>query len=116
MSIGFGIYAQNFGSYNATYGSLGSVIVFLTWLYLSAYIVLMAGELNAEMEHETLADTTVGDPKPFGDRGAHVADTAPDDMAERVDVDTLDALHRRAAENQRIDSHDREDGRDERTA
>ncbi len=50
MSIGFGLYVQNFGSYNETYGSLGSVIVFMTWLYLSAYIVLIAGELNAELE------------------------------------------------------------------
>jgi hypothetical protein len=48
--VGFGFYVTNFGSYNATYGSLGAVVVFLTWLYLTAYILLMGGELNSELE------------------------------------------------------------------
>jgi len=52
-TAGFGYYVSNFGNYNATYGSLGAVIVFLTWLYLSAYILLMAAELNAEVERQT---------------------------------------------------------------
>ena len=51
-TLGFGIYVSNFGSYNATYGSLGAVIVFLTWLYLTAYILLMGAELNAEVERK----------------------------------------------------------------
>jgi membrane protein len=51
-SFGFGLYVANFGNYNATYGSLGGVIVFLTWLYLSAYILLMGGELNSELERQ----------------------------------------------------------------
>jgi membrane protein len=51
-TLGFGFYVANFGSYNATYGSLGAVIVFLTWLYLSAYILLMGGELNSELERQ----------------------------------------------------------------
>lgn len=51
-TIGFGFYVANFGSYNATYGSLGAVIVFLTWLYLSAYIALLGAELNAVLEQE----------------------------------------------------------------
>lgn len=42
-SFAFGLYVSNFGNYNATYGSLGGVVVFLTWLYLSAYIVLRGG-------------------------------------------------------------------------
>jgi len=49
-TAGFGLYVANFGNYNATYGSLGAVIVFLTWLYLSAYIVLLGAELNSEVE------------------------------------------------------------------
>jgi membrane protein len=49
-SFGFGLYVAHFGNYNATYGSLGGVIVFLTWLYLSAYILLMGAELNSELE------------------------------------------------------------------
>lgn len=51
-TAGFGFYVANFGSYNATYGSLGAVIVFLTWLYLSAYIVLLGAEMNAVLEQE----------------------------------------------------------------
>ena len=57
-SFGFGLYVSRFGNYNATYGSLGGVIVFLTWLYLSAYILLMGGELNAEVEKQTTRKTT----------------------------------------------------------
>jgi membrane protein len=53
-TLGFGFYVSNFGNYNATYGSLGAVIVFLTWLYLSAYILLLGGELNAEVERRAL--------------------------------------------------------------
>lgn len=51
-SLGFGLYVSHFGNYNATYGSLGGVVVFLTWLYLSAYILIMGGELNSELEQE----------------------------------------------------------------
>jgi membrane protein len=75
MSIAFGIYTGNFGSYNETYGSLGTVVAFMTWLYLSAYIVLMAGELNAELEHETTIDTTVDGDQDAGDRDAAATDT-----------------------------------------
>jgi len=44
------------------------------WLWISAVIVLLGGELNAEMEHQTARDTTQGEPKPLGSRGAMVAD------------------------------------------
>lgn len=53
-TLGFGFYVANFGNYNATYGSLGAVIVFLTWLYLSAYILLLGAELNAEIERRAV--------------------------------------------------------------
>lgn len=73
-SAGFSIYVRNFASYNETYGSLGAVVILLMWMYLSAYILLLGAELNAEMERQTLRDTTVGKEKPIGRRGAFVAD------------------------------------------
>ncbi len=48
---GFTTYAENFGSYNVTYGSIGGVIVLLTWFYISGFIFLMGGEMNAIIEH-----------------------------------------------------------------
>lgn len=74
-SAGFSLYVTRFGSYDATYGSLGAVAILLLWLWLSALIVLIGAMLNAEAEHQTLCDTTRGVPKPIGARGAHVADT-----------------------------------------
>jgi membrane protein len=49
-SVGFAIYVANFGSYNKTYGSLASVIIFLVWLWLSNTAILLGAELNAELE------------------------------------------------------------------
>ena len=49
-TVGFAFYVRNFGNYNATYGALGAVIVFLTWLYISAYIILLGAELNRVLE------------------------------------------------------------------
>jgi membrane protein len=54
-TVAFAFYVSNFGSYNATYGSLGAVIVFLTWLYLTSYIVLLGAEMNAVLEQEVAA-------------------------------------------------------------
>lgn len=71
----FGFYAARFGDYNATYGALGSVVVLLMWLYISAYVLVLGGELNAELERQTEADTTRGPEKPLGARGAQMADT-----------------------------------------
>jgi membrane protein len=74
-SILFSWYAANFGSYNETYGSLGAVIGFMVWIWISAIVIFIGGELDAEMEHQTARDTTVGHPRPLGTRGAAVADT-----------------------------------------
>ncbi|MBP1294262.1 YihY/virulence factor BrkB family protein [Bradyrhizobium elkanii] len=71
----FSFYAANFGTFNATYGSLGAAIGFMTWLWISAIVILLGAELNAEIEHQTARDTTTGAPRPIGARGAKMADT-----------------------------------------
>jgi membrane protein len=71
----FSWYAANFGKFNETYGSLGAAIGFMTWLWFSAIVILLGAELDSEMEHQTVRDTTTGSPKPMGARGAHMADT-----------------------------------------
>lgn len=78
LTIGFGIYVAQFGNYNATYGSLGTVVVTLTWLYLSSYILLVGAELNSELEHQTAQDTTRSGAA-IGERGAWVADHVAED-------------------------------------
>jgi membrane protein len=75
ISILFSWYAENFGNYNKTYGSLGAIIAFMFWIWLSIIVVLLGAELNAETEHQTARDTTTGRPKPLGSRGAKMADT-----------------------------------------
>lgn len=74
-SIAFSWYLSNFADYNATYGSLGTVFGFMVWLWLSSVVVLLGAEINAETERQTLKDSTTGEPKPIGDRGAIAADT-----------------------------------------
>ncbi len=75
MSIAFSWYLENFADYNATYGSLGAVIGFMMWTWISVMILLVGAELNAELEHQTAVDTTTGPDKPIGKRGATMADT-----------------------------------------
>ncbi len=74
-SLLFSWYVSNFGTYNETYGSLGAVIGFMTWIWISSTIILVGGEINAEMEHQTGRDTTTGKPLPLGARRARMADT-----------------------------------------
>jgi membrane protein len=71
----FAFYVEHFGSYGKTYGALGSVIVLLMWFYISSIIAVLGAELNAEMERQTLKDTTVRGGAPLGQRGAYAADT-----------------------------------------
>ncbi len=49
-SLAFAFYVANFGSYNKTYGSLGAIIIFLVWLYISNNALLLGAEFNAEVE------------------------------------------------------------------
>lgn len=74
-SMLFSWYVSSFGSYNETYGSLGAAVGFMTWIWLSATIVLLGAEINAEIEHQTSHDTTVSGGRPMGTRGAQMADT-----------------------------------------
>ena len=71
----FSWYAANFGSFNKTYGSLGAVIGFMIWIWVSSIVILIGAKLNAETEHQTARESTTGPPKPLGQRGARMADT-----------------------------------------
>jgi membrane protein len=75
MSLGFSFYLNHFANYSATYGALGALVGLLMWIWLSIVILIIGGELNAELEHQTAKDTTTGSPLPMGSRGAYVADT-----------------------------------------
>ena len=55
-SAGFSYYVANFSAYDKTYGSLGTVVVLLMWLYVSAFIVLVGAEFNAEVEQAQAAE------------------------------------------------------------
>ncbi len=74
-TLAFSYYISSFANYNETYGSLGAVIVLMLWFFVSAFIVLLGAEFDAETEHQTRIDSTVGPPRPMGERGAHMADT-----------------------------------------
>jgi membrane protein len=75
VSGAFSFYAANFGKFNETYGSLGAIIGFMTWLWISAIVILLGAEIDAEMEHQTEHYTTTGPSKPRGRRGARVPDS-----------------------------------------
>src|SRR5215207_6162258 len=70
-SLLFSIYTANFGRYNETYGTLGAIVVVMLWLYLTAMMVILGAELNAELERQTKRDSTVGPPEPLGRRGGY---------------------------------------------
>jgi membrane protein len=50
-SLGFKFYVANFADYDASYGSLGGVIILMLWFYITAVAILLGAELNAEIEH-----------------------------------------------------------------
>ena len=64
ISLGFKFYVSNFGSYNATYGAIGGVIVLMLWFYVSALAVLAGAELNAEIEHASPYGKDPGEKEP----------------------------------------------------
>ncbi|RNF38160.1 YihY/virulence factor BrkB family protein [Planococcus salinus] len=50
LSFGFSVYINNFANYSATYGSIGGIIVMMLWLYLSAMLLMIGGQINAVMQ------------------------------------------------------------------
>jgi membrane protein len=73
-SILFSLYTRVLADYNETYGAVGAFMALLLWFYMSSWCLLLGAEINAELEHQTTVDTTVGPGQPLGNRGAFVAD------------------------------------------
>jgi membrane protein len=74
-SVGFSYYLAKYAHYDVTYGSLGTAVGLMTWMWMTVIVILFGAELNSEIEHQTAVDTTEGRPKPLGARGATMADT-----------------------------------------
>jgi membrane protein len=70
------LYLSHFADYSATYGALGAAIGLMMWMWMSAIVVLLGAELNAEIERWTARDITSRRPEPLGTRGAFPVDTA----------------------------------------
>lgn len=75
-TLGFGLYASRFGNYDATYGSLGAVVVLLMWLFVSAYAVLIGGLINAETERQVARDATMARADATGQQATRRAGTS----------------------------------------
>lgn len=75
VSLLYSWYAANFADFDKTYGSLGALIGFLMWIWISCAIVIIGAELDAETEHQTARDSTTGAELPMGERQAVMADT-----------------------------------------
>jgi membrane protein len=74
-SFAFSLYSRVAGNFTETYGSLATVAVLLLWLLLSAYVIILGAELDAETERQTVRDSTTGPRRPLGRRDAYAADT-----------------------------------------
>ena len=62
-SLGFAYYVNNFASHNAAYGSIGTVIVLLTWMYLTGFFIIVGGEINAALEQRAQSSKALRDKK-----------------------------------------------------
>lgn len=72
--LAFSVYVENFGEFEATFGSLAAAVVMLFWMFISAQIFVLGAAFNAGIELQTVVDSTVGRDRPMGKRGAYVAD------------------------------------------
>ena len=97
ISLAFKFYVVHFTSYNATYGTIGGVIVLMLWFYVSSLAVLIGAELNAELEHWAASPYWIrannGSPAMKRNRRARRA-------ARRSDFDTAGMLEARAGGDQ----------------
>lgn len=109
-SLLFSWYVANFGSYNETYGSLGAIIGFMTWLWIMTAFIITGGEINAEMEHQTRRDTTTGPEQPLGTRGAEMADSVATGSHDTGKDDARDAASASGATNASHGSGTAKDG------
>ncbi|MFN4158220.1 MAG: YihY/virulence factor BrkB family protein [Gemmobacter sp.] len=73
-SVAFALYTSSFAAYNEIYGSLGTIVAVMVWLWIGSIVVIVGAEINAELEHQTAQDTTIGQDRPMGSRGAVMAD------------------------------------------
>jgi membrane protein len=87
-SWGFGQYARHFGSYNVAYGSIGGVIILMTWFYISGLIYLLGGEINAIVEHKSVEGK---------EQGARAPGEAPPPKRERPSAAPVGAASSSAA-------------------
>ncbi|CAA9321885.1 MAG: Ribonuclease BN [uncultured Gemmatimonadaceae bacterium] len=83
-TLAFRFYVQNFGSYNKTYGAIASVIVLLTWMYLSMLVLLVGGELNSEIHAGTGAVNPRRGATLYGDRVATSPGRPSTERVERL--------------------------------
>lgn len=96
-SILFSWYLTGVADYEAAYGPLGAIFGLMIWLWLSAIVILLGAELNAEVEHQTARDSTTGEPEPLGRRGATMADQVGRPAPTRiVPADLRNLLGRKA--------------------
>jgi membrane protein len=77
MTWGFSVYAENFGSYDKTYGAIGGMIVLMTWFYISGFVFILGGEVNALLEHASAEGKA---------KGARAAGEAPPPEIERPSI------------------------------
>jgi membrane protein len=75
VSAAFSFYTSNFAAYDETYGSFGAIIAVMMWFWLTSIVVIVGAEINAETEHQTARDSTIGPDRPMGERDARMADT-----------------------------------------
>jgi membrane protein len=115
---GFTQYAEHFGKYDVTYGSIGGIIVLLTWLYLTGLIFVVGGEVNAILEHaahegKAQGARAAGEPPPPPE--ARPSAAAPGAAKERAAAKRSHLrLLRRRQERRAIEAHPpEEDGPEE---